>query len=87
MVGFGLVDAVFVGVVLTLDLHVAELLLDVPAGDAERGHAVDDVDGQAEAVDLVADRQVKRRVDVALLLVAADVEVLVVRPAVCQPMN
>ena len=47
-----------------------------------RGHAVDDVDGEVEAVDLVEDGELERRVDVALLLVAAHVDVVVVLAAV-----
>ena len=58
-----------------------------PTWSGSLGHAVDDVDGQVEAVDLVVDRQLQRRVDVALLLVAADVQVVVVRAAVGQPVD
>ena len=73
--GFGLIDAVLVRVVHALDLHIAELLLRVRAGHLEPRHAVDDIHRQCEAVDLVLDGQLQRSVDVALLLVAADVQV------------
>ena len=52
------------------------------ARTGQPGHPVDHVDHQIEAVDLVEDRELERRVDVALLLVAAHVQVLVVREAV-----
>jgi hypothetical protein len=53
----------------------------------KRGVRVDCVDGQAEAVALVADRQLERRVDIALLPVAAHVDVLLMRPMVGQPVD
>ena len=49
---------------------------------AQARHPVDDVDHQVEAVHLVQDRELQRRVDVALLLVAAHVQVVVVVEAV-----
>ena len=45
---------------------------------ASPGHPVDHVDREIEPVDLVADGELQRRVDIALFLVAADVEVAVV---------
>ncbi len=57
------------GVLKTRDLAVPEPLLRVRAGVAEARDAVDDVDGQAEAVDLVLDRELERRADAPLLLV------------------
>ena len=41
----------------------------------------------AEAVNLVANRQVERSVDVAFLLVAANVQVLVIGAPVSQPVD
>ena len=73
-----LVDVVLEGVVACLDLHVAELLLDVAPGYLEARDPVDDVDGKAETVDLVLDCELQRGVDVAALLVAAHLEVVVV---------
>src|SRR5262245_52678333 len=58
-----LVDAVLVCESLALDLLVAELLLGVRAAGAQRRHPVDRVDREAEAVDLVLDRQVERSID------------------------
>ena len=79
---FGLVDAVFVGVVAAVDLHVAQFFLHVGAGHLQARHAVDDVDGETETVDLVFDGQFQRRVDIALFLVAAYVQIPVVGAAV-----
>ena len=65
-----------------LDDLILEPVLHVRAGIAQTRHAVDHVDGELEAVDLVDDREFERRVDVALLLVAVNVDVLVIRAAV-----
>ncbi len=51
LVDLGLIDAVLVGVVLAVDLHIAQLFLGVRPGHLQGGHAVDDVDRQTEAVD------------------------------------
>ena len=45
-------------------------------------NAVDDIDGEVKAVDLVEDREFQRGVDVSLLLVTADVEVIVIGTAI-----
>ena len=87
LIDLGFVDAVLVGVTLAFDLHVAQLLLGMSAGHVQRRHAVDHVHRQAEAVDLILDGQVKRRVDVALLLVAAHMQVPVVRAPVSKAMD
>ena len=39
-------------------------------------HTINRIDRQAEAVDLILNGQFQRRVDVALLLVAADVDIV-----------
>ena len=51
------------------DLLVQQGFASARPGNMETWHAVDRVDGQAEAIGLVADCQFKRRVDVAFLLV------------------
>ena len=66
------------GVVDAVDDLVLEPLLDVGGGGLEAGDAVDDVDGEVEAVYLVEDGELQRGVDVALFLVAANVDVVVV---------
>ena len=60
-----------------LDELVAHLLHGVGAAVAELGQALDDVDDEVEAVELVEHAHVKRRRDRALLDVAADEHVLV----------
>jgi len=70
------------GVVFAGDLLVAQRLANTGSRNAETGHPVDSVKGQAEAVGLVANGQLQRCVDVALLLVASHVDVALARPAV-----
>lgn len=69
------VDARLKCLVGGLDLLVEEGLAGGGAAVLEVGHAVDGVDGEAEAVGAVADGQLEGRVDVALFRVAADVDV------------
>ena len=58
-----------------------------PARAAEARHPVDDVHHEVEPVEVVEHDHVERRRGRALLLVAADVEVGVVRPAVGEPVD
>ena len=69
------------------DLLIEQGFASARPGDTEPRHAVDRVDRQAEPVGLVADRQLQRRVDVPLLLVAAHVDVVLAGPAVGQPVD
>jgi hypothetical protein len=55
-------------------------MLSQPPSRWSLGDAVDGVDGQAEAVDFVVVREFHGRVDVAPLLVPAQVQVLFLRP-------
>ena len=57
-----------VRVVAAFDLLVQEALLGVAADLLQTRHAVDHVHRQAEAVDVVVDRQLQRRIDVAASL-------------------
>src|SRR5271165_7139853 len=75
------------GVVLTCDLLVEQGLASARSGDAETRHAVDRIDGEAEAVGLITNGQLQRRVDVALLLVAAHVNVVLMWPMVSEPVD
>ena len=70
----GPVHPVLMGVVQTVELRVAQRLLHAGASNLQSRHAVDDVDRQTETVQLVADGELQRCVDVALLLVAAHVQ-------------
>ena len=76
-----------VGVGPASDLLVAEFLPGVAPDPLQPGDAVDGVDGQAEAIGLVVDGQLHRRVDVALFLVPAHVHVPVVLSAVGQAVD
>jgi len=58
-------------------LPVAELLLGVPADLLELGYAINGVDREAESIGLVVDGQFHRSVDIALLFVAAHMQILV----------
>src|SRR5690349_19836101 len=70
------------GVVLTCDLLVEQGLASARSGDVETWHAVDRVDCEAEAVGLIANRQLQRRIDIALLLIAAYVYMVLMRPVI-----
>ena len=74
----GQIHAVRGDVLPVLDELVAHLLHGVGAAVAELGQALDDVDDEVEAVELIEHAHVKRRCDRALLDVAADEHVLVV---------
>src|SRR5215813_1202579 len=79
--------AVLVGIVPAPDLLVVKLF-HCPAADfQELGHSPDRIHGQAEAINLVLNGQFQRSVDVALFLVTADVQVLMVRATVGQAMD
>jgi len=64
------------------DPLVGQFIAEATRAQAHAGDAVDGVYGQGEAVGLVADGQLQRRVDVAVLLVAAHVDVVLARPPV-----
>jgi hypothetical protein len=76
------VDAVLVSVVTADYLTVEQGLADVSCRCPETGHSVDGVDRKAKAVCLIAYSEFQRRVDIALLLIAAAVQVVLARPAV-----
>src|SRR3984957_19679884 len=84
---FRQVLAVSVDVLLVLDQLVPELLLQVDAPVAGLRQAVDGVDHEVKAVQIVQHRHVEGRGDGALLLVTTDVDVVVVRAAVGQPVD
>ncbi len=44
----------------------------------EAGHAVDDIDGKIEAIDLIAHGDLQRSIDVAVFFIAAHMEVPVI---------
>jgi hypothetical protein len=55
-------------VIFTCDLLIERGLASARPGAAETRHAVDCVNGQAEAAGLIANGEFERRVDVALFL-------------------
>src|SRR4029453_14117835 len=83
----GTIHAKLAGVFLTLDPLVDQLLASARAGGTETGHPVNGIDGQSEAVGLIADGELQRRVDVALLFVAAHMDIVLTRPAVGEAMD
>jgi hypothetical protein len=66
---------------------VADELLEISRAMTERGHPIDHVGRQVEAVQVIEHRHVERRSRGAFLFVAAQVQVLVVGAAVGQPVN
>ena len=56
------INAVFICVVAAFDLFVQHLFFHMRARHMQSREAVDDIGDQAEAVDLVLDRQFQRRV-------------------------
>src|SRR5262245_57382905 len=72
--------AEFIGVVFACELFVPKSLANTGSRNTEAGHSVDGVNGQAKAVGLVTNGQLQRRVDVALLLVASHVDVVLAGP-------
>jgi len=84
---FGQVLAVLAYVLLVLEQLLSELLLHVEALLAGLRQAIDGVDDEMEAVQIVQHRHVERGRDRALFLVAADVDVVVIGAAVGQPVD
>src|SRR5271165_415891 len=78
----GPVYADSISVLFARDPLVDQFIAEAGGADAQAGDPVDGVNGQGEAVGLVADGQLQRRVDVAVLLVAAHVDVVLARPPV-----
>ncbi len=71
----------------TLNDLVLHQFLNMSSHYLKLGHAVDDIDDQVEAVDLIADGQFHRRVYVAILLVAAHMNIAAVGTAIGQPVD
>lgn len=82
-----LIRAVRVGVVAARNLLVEKLVSGVGADGLKLGNALDDIHRKTEAIDLVLDSQLHGSIDIAVLLVSADVYVLVIRPAVSEAMD
>src|ERR1043166_8624324 len=83
----GAIDAEPVGMRFAGDLLIEQGLANICAGDMETRYPVNGINGQAEAVGLITDRQFQRRVDVSLLFVAAHVKVVLARSTVDEAMD
>src|SRR5450755_1979271 len=81
---FYFVDSFQMSIVDALDDLVLQPFFDVSANGAQARDAVDDVDGKIEAVDLVQDGKFQRSVDVALFLVSADMDVVMILAPVAE---
>ena len=68
----GSIDAKFVRILLTCNLLVEQASRRCALTEAR--HPINRVDSQTEAVSLVADRKFQGRIDIALFLVPADME-------------
>jgi signal transduction histidine kinase len=71
-----------ISILFARDPLVGQFTPEATRARTHAGDAVAGVHGQGEAVGLVADGQLERRVDVALFLVAAHVDVVLARPPV-----
>src|SRR3984957_20288890 len=80
----GRVNALAVRIGDALDDLVLQPLLYMGRGILQPRDPIDDVDGQGESVDLVLDGQLERRVDIPPLFISPDVDVRVVRSAICE---
>jgi hypothetical protein len=78
VVDLRLINTFPTGTVAVFDDLVPHPLLDMSACDLELENPVDRVDLVIDAIDRVAHREVQRRVDIAVFLVATHVQVLVV---------
>lgn len=85
--GLGHIDAVLMSVIAAGDLLVQESLLGVTTYFLQLGNTIHDIHRQAEAVDVVVNRKFQRRVNAALFLITADVDVVVVGAPVGKTMN
>src|SRR4029077_15991112 len=81
------IDAFVVSVVEALDDLPLQPFFDVSANGAQTRNTVDDIDCQVEAIDLVDNREFKRSVDIPLFLVAAHMNVVMVRAPVTEFVN
>src|ERR1700722_5561771 len=72
------VDALRVRIVNAVDDLTLEPLFQVRSGRLDARHSIDHIDREMEAIDVVAYRQLQRRVDVATLHVSANVNVRMV---------
>src|SRR5262245_35417089 len=82
-----LIDAVLISIGLAFELHEAQLFLRVRAAGTKGRDSINDVHRNGEAINLIANGQIERSVDVAFFLIAADVQVLVIGAPISEPVN
>jgi len=71
---------------MLLDL-ILHFLLHMSGSGAKRFDAIDHIDHEVEAVDLVDDGQFERCVDISIFFIAADMETTLLIPSIDQPVN
>src|SRR5712691_3638194 len=81
------IDPFRVRIVDALDDLVLEPIFGMRATGCEARHAVNNINGQTEPVDLIPNCQFQWRIDVALLPVSMNVKVLVVGSAIGELVN
>src|SRR5437660_11097375 len=81
------IGTVFVGVIAAGDLFVSEIILGMGAGHLKARHPISRFDCDAKAVDSVTNRQLESRVDAALFLITAHVQIVVIMAAISEAMN
>ena len=83
----GAVDSVLVSMVLARKLAITEFLFSMRSNPLQFSHAVNGVDGEAEAVRLIVNCQLHGSVNVSLLFVTANMQVPVILAAVSETVN
>src|SRR5580700_1341600 len=81
------VDPFLVSVGAAIELPVQQPLARVRSTCLQRGNAIDRIDRQGIAIHLILDGQLHRGVDIAALLVATYMQIIVIGAPVGQPMN
>ena len=76
-----------VGIAHVIDDRVLHLFLDMGRFGTQLRHTINDIDHEVEARGLVQHRQLERRVDVALFLIAAHMHILVSFESIGQLVN
>src|SRR5579864_151810 len=81
------IDAMLVYVLLVLDQFVPQKLFEMSADALQCGNAIDSIARQVKTVEVVHHGHIERRGRGAFLFVAAHVQVVMVVPSVCEPVN
>jgi hypothetical protein len=83
----GLVDSLGESVVDAFNDLPFEPVFKMRSGILQPGHAIDDVNSEIKAVNLIADREFQRSVDIPFLFVAANMQIGVIGSAVGKFVN